>query len=96
MTKESFKKCSFCKMKYRINSLKEFKKSNHYNFLGSIYVCKVCLKNVDVENYKETLRDKYIANTFRCENRKNGINDEQTVQLQLLLVKLKREIKNEI
>jgi hypothetical protein len=92
---EESKKCSFCKMKFRLYLLKEYEKSNHYN-LGSIYICKVCLKNVDIKDYQETIRDKYTANSLRCDNRKNGIYDEKTVELQLLLIKLKREVKNGI
>lgn len=88
----SDRKCSFCKMKYRIELLKTFNK-NTFKSLGSIFVCRVCEKKVDIKQYQEESRDKYTINELRYKNRIEGIDTtDELLQIQLLNIKLKREI----
>jgi uncharacterized CHY-type Zn-finger protein len=93
---EQFKKCSFCKCKFKANSLKEFRKNN-YKSLGSVFICKVCEKKVDIKEYQSKSTDNYVINELRYKNKINyGIDStNEILELQLLNIKLKREIKND-
>jgi len=93
---EQFKKCSFCKCQFKETSLKEFRK-NDYLSLGSIFVCKVCENKVDVKEYQSRSTDNYVVNSLRYKNKINYDIDStnEILELQLLNIKLKREIKND-
>lgn len=93
---EKFKKCSFCKCKFNENSLKEFRKNNYLS-LGSIFVCKVCEKKNDIKEYQSRSTDNYVVNSLRYKNKINyGIDStDEMLEIQLLNIKLKRELKND-
>jgi predicted metal-binding protein len=80
-------------MNYRIELLKSFNK-NTFESLGSIFVCRVCEKKVDIKKYQEESRDKYTINELKYRNKKNGIQNspEELLKIQLLNIKLKREL----
>ncbi len=94
MMEEAFKKCSFCKCQYKETSLKEFRKNNYLS-LGSIFVCKVCEKKVDIKEYQERSTDNYVVNSLRYKNKINyGIDStDEMLEIQLLNIKLKRELR---
>lgn len=89
----NFKKCSLCKQQHNKNSLKEFRK-NDYLSLGLIFVCKVCESKVD--EYQIQSKDNYVLNSLRYKNKiQHGIEStKELLEIQLLNIKLKREIKN--
>jgi hypothetical protein len=91
---EVFKKCSFCKMKFRISALKEYDKSDFLK-IGLIHVCKVCDKKNNVKNYQSKTSDNRLISYIRYRNKKyHGVEaSEKLIELQLLQIKLKREIK---
>jgi uncharacterized CHY-type Zn-finger protein len=93
---EQYKKCSFCKCQYKANSLKEFRK-NDYRSLGSVFICKVCENKVDIKKYQSKSTDNYVVNSLRYKNKINyGIDSTNDIlELQLLNIKLKRELKND-
>lgn len=93
---EQHKKCSFCKCQYKANSLKEFCK-NDYRSLGSVFICKVCERKVDIKEYQSKSTDNYVVNSLRYKNKINyGIDSTNDIlELQLLNIKLKRELKND-
>jgi hypothetical protein len=96
MMEEKFRKCSFCKCQYKANSLKEFRK-NDYRSLGSVFMCKVCEKKVDIKEYQSKSTDNYVINSLRYKNKVIcGIDStNEILELQLLNIKLKRELKND-
>lgn len=91
---ELFKKCSFCKQKHKIVNLTEYRK-NDYLSLGYVYICKVCVKKVDLKEYQSKSTDNYVLNSLRYKNKiNNGIEStKELLDLQLLNIKLKRELK---
>jgi hypothetical protein len=95
MDLQVFKKCSFCKTQYRNDSLKLYRK-NDYLSLGFIFVCKVCEKNKDIREYQLKSTDNYVINSLRYKNKINhGIEStNEILDLQLLNIKLKRELKD--
>ncbi len=89
-----FKKCSFCKCQFKETSLKEYRKNN-YKSLGSVFLCKVCEKKVDIKEYQSRSTDNYVINELRYKNKINyGIDStNEMLELQLLNIKLKRELR---
>lgn len=90
-----FQKCSFCKSQYKIESLIKYQKNN-YRSLGFIYVCKICNAKKNVKDYQSKSTDNYVVNSLKYKNKINyGIEStKELLDLQLLNIKLKREIKN--
>ena len=91
---EVFRKCSICKCQFKEKSLKEFRKNN-YRSLGSIFVCKVCEKKIDIEEYQSRSTDNYVVNSLRYKNKINyGIDStDEILEIQLLNIKLKIELR---
>lgn len=91
-----YKKCSFCKFKFNESILKEYRKNNYLS-LGSIFVCKVCEKKIDIQEYQSKSLDNYVINSLRYKNKiKHGlISNDNLLEIQLLNIKLKRQIKND-
>jgi hypothetical protein len=85
-----FKKCSFCKQKHKVGNLIEYRK-NDYLSLGYVYVCKVCVKKIDLKQYQSKSTDNYVVNSLRYKNKiNNGIESTKyLLDLQLLNIKLK-------
>lgn len=96
MKDNDFKKCSFCKCQYKSSSLVEYRKNNYLS-LGYVYVCKVCEKKINIKEYQLKSMDNYIVNSLRYKNKINyGIeSSNELLDLQLLNIKLKRELKND-
>jgi uncharacterized CHY-type Zn-finger protein len=96
MKDDNFKKCSFCKRQYKSSSLTEYRKNNYLSF-GYVYVCKVCEKKININEYQLKSTDNYIINSLRYKNKiNNGIEStKELLDLQLLNIKLKRELRND-
>jgi uncharacterized CHY-type Zn-finger protein len=96
MKENDFKKCSFCKSQYKSSSLTEYRKNNYLS-LGYVYVCKVCEKKININEYQLKSTDNYIINSLRYKNKiNNGIEStKELLDLQLLNIKLKRELRND-
>ena len=89
-----YRKCSKCKLNYRIELLTTFQKNN-YPSCGLVYICKVCLKKFNHKEQIENSEDKYVLNELRYSNKKQNVEStEELLNLQLLNIKLKRELKN--
>lgn len=95
MIKE-YKKCSFCKLQYKLSSLVVYRK-NDYLSLGYIYVCKICKKKINIKEYQSKSKDNYVINSLRYKNKINYKieSTKELLDLQLLNIKLKRKLKND-